>query len=159
KRILVVPIYQMAGIPIEALTDKFTVSYVPSGTFLARLKDRERPHGAGVLAVGDPMFPPIKDVPKSTALPPCGLLITQVVPNGNAAKAKLQAGDVLVAYAGEDLPSMEQLDKLLAANANAKSVIVKVWRERQNNLAERELAGGRMGVNLAKEPAREAIAA
>src|SRR5262249_39607342 len=110
-------------------------------------------------AVGDPMFPPIKDVPKSTALPPCGLLITQVVPNGNAAKAKLQAGDVLVAYAGEDLSSMEQLDKLLAANANAKSVIVKVWREGQDNLAERELAGGRMGVNLAKEPAREAIAA
>jgi tetratricopeptide (TPR) repeat protein len=159
KRLFVAPVNQMAAIPIEALTDQYTVSYTPSGTYLARLKYREKPHSNGMLAIGDPLFPTIKEAPQPTALPPSGFLITQVVPNGNAAKAKLQAGDVLVAYAGEELSSMEQLDKLLAANSNSKSVILKVWREGQDKQAERELAGGRMGVNLAKEPAREAIQA
>jgi CHAT domain-containing protein/tetratricopeptide (TPR) repeat protein len=159
KRLFVAPVNQMAGIPIEALTDKYIVSYTPSGTYLARLKDRERPRHSAVLAVGDPLFPPTKESPQPKALPPGGLLITQVVPGGNAAKVDVRAGDVLVAYAGENLSSMEQLDKLLAANANAKSVVVQVWREGQKKSAERELAPGRMGVNLAKEPAREAIAA
>jgi CHAT domain-containing protein len=82
-----------------------------------------------------------------------------VVPDGNAARARLQAGDVLVAYSGEDLTSVEQLGKLVGAQTGAKSVVVKVWREGQAKLAERELAPGRLGVVLAKEPAREAITA
>jgi CHAT domain-containing protein len=112
-----------------------------------------------VLAVGDPVFPPAGGAPPPAALPPGGLLIRQVVPGGNAAQARLQAGDVLVAYAGQDLTSLEQLDKLLAAHAGARSVVVKVWREGQEQLTERELAPGRLGVALAKEPAREALAA
>jgi CHAT domain-containing protein len=76
-----------------------------------------------------------------------------------AAEARLQAGDVLVAYAGEGLTSLEQLDKLLAAQAGAKSVVVRIWRDGQERLTERELARGRLGVALAKEPAREAITA
>jgi tetratricopeptide (TPR) repeat protein len=197
KRLFIAPAHWMAGIPIEALTDRYTVSYTPSGTFLARLKDRERPHSSGVLAVGDPLLPPAKEakpptalppgvlitqvVPGGaaaavrllpggdpllppakeakppTALPPGGLLITQVVPGGAAAAARLLPGDVLVAYAGADLTSVEQLSKLIAANAGEKSVVAKVWREGQENLAERELPPGRLGVLLAKEPAREAI--
>src|SRR5205807_2664317 len=35
-----IPVNAMAGIPVEVLTDRYTVSYVPSGTFLARLKDK-----------------------------------------------------------------------------------------------------------------------
>jgi CHAT domain-containing protein len=66
---------------------------------------------------------------------------------------------VLVAYAGQNLTSLEQLGKLLAVNATEKAVIAKVWREGQDKLAERELAPGRLGVALAKEPAREAIVA
>jgi CHAT domain-containing protein/tetratricopeptide (TPR) repeat protein len=159
KRLFVAPVNMMAGIPIEALTDKYTVSYTPSGTYLARLKDRERPHTNGMLAVGDPVFPPAKEAPQPTALPPGGLLITQVVPNSNAGKARLQGGDVLVAYAGQDLTSTEQLGKLIKAQAGAKSVPVKVWREGQEKLTERELAPGPLGVLLAKEPAREAITA
>src|SRR5207249_2690560 len=71
----------------------------------------------------------------------------------------LQAGDVLIAYAGEDLTSVAQLGKLVAAQVGAKVVVVKVWREGQTHLAEREVAPGRLGVVLAKEPAREAIVA
>ena len=155
KRLVVAPVRQMAGIPIEALTDRYTISYTPSGTYLARLKDRERPHSLQLLAVGDPVFPAAKVAMPSAALPPGGLLITQVVPGGNASTARLQAGDVLVTYAGEDLTSVAQLGKLVAAQADAKAVIVKVWREGQEK--ERELAPGKLGVVLAKEPAREAI--
>jgi CHAT domain-containing protein len=66
---------------------------------------------------------------------------------------------VLVAYAGEDLSSTEQLGKLIAAKAGEKAVFATVWREGQEKLAERELAPGRLGVTLVKEPAREAITA
>jgi CHAT domain-containing protein len=149
----------MAGLPIEALTDQYTVSYTPSGTYLARLKDRPPPRGTRLLAVGDPLLPTTQAAQPPAALPPGGLLIIQVIPGGNAAQARLQAGDVLVAYAGQELTSFEQLGKLLAAKAKEKSVVVQVWREGQEKLAERELAPGRLGVALAQEPAREAIAA
>jgi tetratricopeptide (TPR) repeat protein len=156
RHVFVAAVNRMAGIPLEALTDQYTVSYTPSGTYLARLKDRERPRSTALLAVGDPVFPPIKDTPPA-ALPPGGLLITQVLPGGAAANARLQAGDVLVAYAGQDLTSVEQLGRLIAARAGEKAVIATVWREGQEKLAERELAPGRLGVALAKEPAREAL--
>jgi tetratricopeptide (TPR) repeat protein len=159
QRLFVAPVSHMAGIPIDALTDQHTISYTPSGTFLARPKERDRPRSTRVLAVGDPVLPVAKERPQVTALPPGGLLITHVVPKSNAAKSRLQSGDVLVAYAGEDLISVEQLGKLIEVQAGAKSVIVKVWREGQEKMAEREVASGRLGVALAKEPAREAITA
>jgi tetratricopeptide (TPR) repeat protein len=159
RRLLVAPVHAMAGIPLETLTDQHTVSYTPSGTFLAHLKDRARPRSTRLLAVGDPLFPAAPLPASSIALPPGGLLISQVVPEGNAARARLQAGDVLVAYAGEEITSADQLDKLVAAQDGAKAVVVKVWREGQAQLAERELAPGRLGVLLAKEPARKAITA
>jgi len=158
KRLVVAAVNQMAGIPIEALTDQYTVSYTPSGTYLARLKDRQRSQGTGLLAVGDPVFPVVEDRP-AAALPPGGLLVTQVLPGGAAATARLQAGDVLVAYAGQDLTSVEQLGQLIAAKAGERAVMVKVWREGQNQPAERELAPGPLGVSLAREPARAALAA
>src|SRR5262249_46004697 len=74
-------------------------------------------------------------------------------------KARLQSGDVLVSYAGTDLTSVEQLGKLIEGRAGAKSVVVKVWREGQAKLNERDAAPGKLGVVLAKEPAREAITA
>jgi len=159
QRLFVAPVNRMAGIPVEALTNQYTVSYTPSGTYLARLKDRQLPQGRGLLAVGDPVFPPAKTPTLPTALPTGGLLITQVLPGGVAAQARLQTGDVLVAYAGQDLTSVEQLGKLIAAKATDKAVVATVWREGQEKLAERELAPGRLGVALAKEPAREAITA
>jgi CHAT domain-containing protein len=159
KRLFVAPVNQMAGIPIEALTNQYIISYTPSGTYLARLKDRPPPRSTRLLAVGDPLFPPTKTAAPPAALPPGGLLIAQVVPGGNAAMARLQAGDVLVAYAGQQLTSADQLGKLRDAHAKDKSVVVQVWREGQEKLAQRDLAPGPLGVALANEPAREAIAA
>jgi CHAT domain-containing protein/tetratricopeptide (TPR) repeat protein len=159
KRLVVAPVNRMAGIPVEALTEQYTVSYTPSGTYLARLQERKPLYGTRLLAVGDPLFLPTQGATPPTALPPGGLLLVQVVPGGNAAKARLQAGDVLVSYAGQELTSGELLRKLLAAKAGEKSVVVQVWREGQAKLAERELASGLLGVVLAKESAREAITA
>jgi CHAT domain-containing protein len=159
QRLFIAPVNQMAGIPMEALKEQYAISYTPSGTYLARLKDRPPPRGTRLLAVGDPLFPPTQAATPPTALPPGGLLITQVLPGGNAAKSRLQAGDVLVSYAGQELTSLEQLCKLRDAHAGDKSVLVQVWREGQEKLAKRELAPGPLGVALAKEPAREAITA
>jgi tetratricopeptide (TPR) repeat protein len=159
KRLYVTTISGMPGMPIEALTDEYTVTYIPSGTYLARLHEHERAHGSRLLAVGDPVFPQAPVALPSVRLPPGGLLTTLVLPDGNAARARLQAGDVLVAYAGEDLSSLEQLDQLIAAHAASRSVVVKVWRDGQDKLTERELAPGSLGVVLANEPAREAILA
>jgi CHAT domain-containing protein len=64
-----------------------------------------------------------------------------------------------VAYAGQDLTSVEQLGQLVGAHGTDKSVLVKLWREGQDQLAERELEPGKLGVALAKEPAREVISA
>jgi CHAT domain-containing protein len=49
----------MSRIPVEALTDRYQVSYAPSGTMFAWLRERPRARGAArgeLLAVGDPAF-------------------------------------------------------------------------------------------------------
>ena len=56
KKLFIVPVNEMAGVPVEVLTRDYTVSYIPSGTFLARLKEKERPAGNRILALGDPIF-------------------------------------------------------------------------------------------------------
>jgi tetratricopeptide (TPR) repeat protein/CHAT domain-containing protein len=64
RQLVVVPVWHMAGVPVEALTDRYCVSYAPSGTLLARLRERhkeagqdpDRPAGPRLLAVGDPVF-------------------------------------------------------------------------------------------------------
>ena len=52
--LFVVPVREMAGTPIEALTSEYTISYVPSGTFLARLAEREAAASKGLLVLGNP---------------------------------------------------------------------------------------------------------
>lgn len=62
RRLIVLPSSQMAGIPAEALTDRFIVSYAPSATMFAWLQEQR--HGAAndpmrrrsLLALGDPDF-------------------------------------------------------------------------------------------------------
>ncbi len=56
KTLYVVGVNEMAGIPVSVLTDQFTISYVPSGTFLARLKDLPKSTGTRVLALGDAIY-------------------------------------------------------------------------------------------------------
>jgi CHAT domain-containing protein/tetratricopeptide (TPR) repeat protein len=66
RHLIVLPAGWMAGVPVEALTDRYTVSYAPSGTLLTLLREK-RPEAAGgarrpaspsLLALGDPAFAP-----------------------------------------------------------------------------------------------------
>jgi CHAT domain-containing protein/tetratricopeptide (TPR) repeat protein len=64
--LIVLPSHQMAGIPLEAVADWFTVSYAPSGTLFAWLQEHRpaagrEPPPASLLALGDPAFPPAQD--------------------------------------------------------------------------------------------------
>jgi CHAT domain-containing protein len=57
RRLVVVPAGRMAGIPVEALTDRYLVSYAPSGTVFVRLRAKHRPlQSPTLLALGDPNF-------------------------------------------------------------------------------------------------------
>lgn len=64
RHLIVLPSNRMAGIPVEALTDRFTVSYAPSATTFAWLRERRGKAasrdggtlGRTLLAVGDPNF-------------------------------------------------------------------------------------------------------
>ncbi len=75
--LIVLPAGRMAGIPLEVLTDDYTVSYAPSGTIYAWLKEKKRKPGQrrsaatgppSLLAVGDPIFSS-PDEPREPAAP------------------------------------------------------------------------------------------
>jgi tetratricopeptide (TPR) repeat protein len=115
KRLVVLPSPALAGVPVEAIlaarpkgAPGFTVSYAPSGTLFAWL--RERPALAGkerrLLALGDPVFAPREAPPEP---PDHGALLAGVLPGGSAAKAGLRAGDVLLRYAGTKLKGPQDL--------------------------------------------------
>jgi CHAT domain-containing protein/Tfp pilus assembly protein PilF len=59
RHLIVLPCPRMASIPLDALTDNYTVSHAPSGTMLAWLKEH-RPKQAGadpnLFALADPEF-------------------------------------------------------------------------------------------------------
>jgi len=96
KNLYIAGVNEMAGIPVEVLTRDFTISYVPSGTFLASLSHRDPAGSSGLFALGDPVFTSQyaeSNSKSATDLPPGGLLITTVASGGAAAKAQLRPGD------------------------------------------------------------------
>jgi tetratricopeptide (TPR) repeat protein len=159
KTLYVVPTGLMAGVPVELLAPEFTVSYVPSGTFLARAKDRATPAGDRVLALGDPIFTRPGDKPAAELpLPPGGLLIIQVAQGGAAANANLKPGDVLLKYGDAEVNDLKSLDAAMAAQADSKSIPLRVWRADADKPFTRDVAPGRLGVVLANDPAPVVLA-
>lgn len=154
-RLYVVAVNEMARIPVQVLTDDYVVSDIPSGTFLAKLRDRPTPTGQAMFAVGDPIFPVIKPSPEP--LPPGGLLVLQALPEGIAEGAGFKSGDVLLEYAGEELSSEGQLDRLVQAHSGEKTVAITAWREGTKIL--RDLPPGEMGVVVDRQLAPDAIVA
>ena len=70
RRLLVVPAGTMATVPVEVITDRYTISYVGSGSLHARQAAQSRLlKGESLLALGDPVFEkPADKQPKPTPL-------------------------------------------------------------------------------------------
>jgi CHAT domain-containing protein len=58
RQLILLPSHSLTGLPLEALTERYTVSYAPSGTIFARLREKpvERQGETTLLALGDPAF-------------------------------------------------------------------------------------------------------
>jgi hypothetical protein len=150
KRLIAVPAGEMAGIPLEALTDRYVVSYAPSGTVFARNAENHRPlDDPTLLALGDPAF--AVPVAKRPAPPTHGLLALQIQGGSNAAKAGLHDDDVLLAYDGTDLRSLADLK----ARTDGGPVPVRAWRA--GTVHDLTLAPGKLGILFHQEPAPVAL--
>jgi len=158
--LLVVPVGWMASIPVDALTDRYRVSYVPSGTMLARLLEKP-PRGplmeSQLFAVGDPRFRNVEDIGSLPAPPDHGVLIVKTAAGGNAAKHGLRSGDVLLSYDGKKLVAREDLTLAIEAGVGKTEVAVQAWREGKTLLLK--LAAGPLEVYSSKEPAARAVLA
>ena len=156
KHLLVLPSAALAGVPVEVFADGYTVSYALSGTFYAHLRKQSKPDSTSLLALGDPVFdvPAVADKP--LPLPPGGVLLTVVAPGSNAARARLQANDVLLRYGDTDLKELPDLLKALSQPGRTGDVLVIVWREGKTFI--RHVQPGKLGVVLAREPAPQALA-
>jgi Tfp pilus assembly protein PilF len=152
RRLLVVPVGRMAGIPIEALTDRYLVSYAPSGSIFARLRQKHRPlTEPTLLAVGDPVFTLPQAGPPPEP-PDHGLYLSLVLPGGSAARAGLRAGDVLLQYAGTRLTSRADLKP----SEGGTPVPVVAWRDGKT-LDDLRLAPGKLGVVVSPDPPAVAL--
>jgi CHAT domain-containing protein/tetratricopeptide (TPR) repeat protein len=172
----------LATIPVEALLEarppgrpRYTVSYAPSGTMLAWL--RERPAGEGItkhhparlLAVGDPIFEPsavpaaptpapAPPTPTSPAPPEQGLLVKRVDADSAAAGAGIQPGDVLYRCAGRDLHGPEDFQASLRDNPPTQGLPMVIWREGRS-LEVTVLRRGSLGLTVARESAAQGATA
>jgi tetratricopeptide (TPR) repeat protein len=152
RHLLVVPVSGMAGVPVEALTDRYLVSYAPSGTVLARLRQKHRPlDKPTLLALGDPTFAsPAAGPPPQP--PEHGLYLALVLPGGNAARAGLRGGDVLLRYGGKELATPADLQVAEVG----EPIPVAAWRDGKT-LADLRVDPGKLGVALSDDPPAVAV--
>src|SRR5262249_54495264 len=133
--------------------DPWTVSYAPSATVLTHLRSQPRLETpGGLLALGDPVFRSEDPSSEPGSLPDHGLLMTVVVPGGNAATNGLKTGAVLLAYNGQ---ALKPSDDLKVADPSTSPIPVEVWRE--GRPSRRELGPGKLGVVIDPRPAPLAI--
>jgi tetratricopeptide (TPR) repeat protein len=145
RRLVVVPVGVMAGIPVEVLTDSYQISYAPSGSVFARLVQKHRRlQEPTLLALGDPNF----ELPSAPAPAPPqhGLYLAALLPGSNAAHAGLHVGDVLLSYNGSKLTTKADL-KIATEGA---AVPIQVWRDGKT-LNELRLEPGKLGVVLSDD--------
>jgi tetratricopeptide (TPR) repeat protein len=151
KRLLVVPTGRMARVPVEALTDRYTLSYVPSASVYAKRREGRRPlRGETLLVLADPTF--------TAAAPPeppaHGVLPTAVVPGGAADRAGLRPGDLLLRVGTTKLRSPDDLDPALR-QAPCEAL---AWRDGKE-IKVRRLEPGKLSATVDKRSAREAVRA
>ncbi len=152
RHLVVVPVTSMSGVPVEVLTDRFRVSYAPSGSVFARLRARPRSLNAPtLLALGDPSFA-LPDAGPPPEPPDHGLYLALVLPGGNAARAGLRAGDVLLRYGDGKLNTKDDLK----VAEGADRVPIVVWREGKV-LEDLRLSPGKLGAVFSDDPPAVAL--
>jgi CHAT domain-containing protein len=175
QHLIILPSDSLAGIPIEALvvarTDQqpaYTVSYAPSGTIFAWLQEQrqkalaEKQRPTRLLALGDPTFPSAEKPKKLPEPPDHGVLLTQIQPKSNAARAGLQAGDVLLRYGDTKLTALADLAAALKKSSSnprgtEPDLPVAVWRH--GRTLKVKVFPGPLGVVPSRQAAAEAIRA
>ena len=70
-----------------------------------------------------------------------GAMIAAIDPGSPAAQAKLQPGDVILAYDGSPIERSRQLPRLVAATPPDKQVKLTVWRDGKESEVELKVAG------------------
>jgi hypothetical protein len=157
RRLILLPSVALAGLPVEALAEGRTISYAMSGTLFAQMRQQARPTTVGLLALADPVFEtPGATAPRRPPLPPGGALLTAVVPDANADRAGLKAGDVLLRYNGTALSGRADLKPVPGSTNGGPRVAVTVWRE--GKTLDRKLLPGELGAILADGPAPAILA-
>jgi CHAT domain-containing protein/Tfp pilus assembly protein PilF len=152
RQLLVVPSGRMSAVPVEALTQRYTVSYVPSASVFARRAEQSRPlQATSLLVLADPTFR--RAAPEMPPAPAHGLLVLALTPGSLAARIGLRPGDVLLEYNGKKLSAPADLTPA----EGTERVPLKLWREGKG-LAGRVPAGN-LGVVIDKRPLAEALAA
>jgi CHAT domain-containing protein len=158
RRLIVLPSAALAGVPLEALADSYTVSYAHSGTMYAYLQKQPSPTTKGLLALADPIFETPADREKSPPLPPGGVLLTVVIPGGNAAQAGLRPNDVLLRYGDTALTGPADFKPQAESSDPARRVPVIVWRDGKTLPQPVSVRTGQLGIVMAGKPAAEALA-
>jgi CHAT domain-containing protein len=164
QRLIVLPSPALAGVPVEALLagepgPELVVSYAPSASMFARLA---RPSDQGheppsLLAVGDPAYPqPEAEGPAPTP-PTAGIAMLLVEPNGLADLFGIRPGDVLLEYGGMKLAKADDL-KEVPAEAGAKRIPVKLWRDGESRKLEVGAGKLRIQIDPKRKPAEVVLA-
>ena len=152
RRLFVVAAGQMSAVPVEVLTEGYTVSYVSSASVFARWAEKHRPlQASSLLVLADPAFQ--RTAPELPAAPRHGLLILALAPRSLAVRIGLRPGDVLLEYNGKKLTTPADLEP----TGGGERVPLRFWREGRT-LAGR-IPAGRLGVVVDKRSVAEALAA
>jgi tetratricopeptide (TPR) repeat protein len=154
RRLVVLPSAALRGVPVEVLATDATVSYTPSGTLFAHLRNEPAVRSAGLLAVADPVFE-TPAAAKEHPLPPRGVLLTLVQPGSSAAAAGLRPDDVLLQYGQTPLNAPTDLAPA-QASATGEPIPLSVWRN--GKVLQLRIRPGKLGVVTADKPAPEALA-
>jgi serine protease Do len=71
---------------------------------------------------------------------PKGALVSRVMPDGPAAAAGLEQGDVILTFDGKPVEEMRDLPRLVAAVAAGKTVEIEIWRDHATRTIAADIA-------------------
>ncbi|MDP9127442.1 MAG: DegQ family serine endoprotease [Pseudomonadota bacterium] len=135
------PMFNMDGEVVGVNTAIFSpsggsigIGFAIPSSLAKNIIDQLREHGhirRGWLGVRIQMV--TKDIADSLGMPaPKGALVSSVTADGPAAKAGVQAGDVITMFDGKEVPEMRRLPLMVAETDVDKPVDITVFRKGQN---------------------------